>query len=221
MAELKIEKVTEDSPLKAKVQRIYIKSFPLFERVSLEPFFNSVSDGVEIFALSDEEDVVAFFCTLRKDKYYYLFYLAVDEDKRGKGIGSDIRSLLHFSVPDKGPLADADTWMPDMMQLMADGVQQKKKLLLQKMQGLAGEMSGQMNANLTGAVAASVQTAGNAGMPDNSAAIITVLENGFRVLRRAIEDKETSVQLDGETVSRSVTQRQNRRELMRGKAVTP
>ena len=79
MAELKIEKVTEDSPLKAKVQRIYIKSFPLFERVSLEPFFNSVSDGVEIFALSDEEDVVAFFCTLRKDKYYYLFYLAVDE----------------------------------------------------------------------------------------------------------------------------------------------
>ncbi len=137
------------------------------------------------------------------------------------GIGSDIRSLLHFSVPDKGPLADADTWMPDMMQLMADGVQQKKKLLLQKMQGLAGEMSGQMNANLTGAVSASVQTAGNAGMPDNSAAIITVLENGFRVLRRAIEDKETSVQLDGETVSRSVTQRQNRRELMRGKAVTP
>ena len=83
MTELKIEKVTEDSPLKAKVQRIYIKSFPLFERVSLEPFFNSVSDGVEIFALSDEEDVVAFFCTLRKGKYYYLFYLAVDEDKRG------------------------------------------------------------------------------------------------------------------------------------------
>lgn len=38
MTELKIEKVTEDSPLKAKVQRIYIKSFPLFERVSLEPF---------------------------------------------------------------------------------------------------------------------------------------------------------------------------------------
>ena len=84
MAELKIEKVTEDSPLKAKVQRIYIKSFPLFERVSLEPFFNSVSDGVEIFALSDEEDVVAFFCTLRKDKYYYsciLRSMKINEEK--------------------------------------------------------------------------------------------------------------------------------------------
>ena len=31
MAELKIEKVTEDSPLKAKVQRIYIKE-PLHKR---------------------------------------------------------------------------------------------------------------------------------------------------------------------------------------------
>ena len=62
MAEFKIEKVTEDSPLKAKVQRIYIKSFPLFERVSLEPFFNSVSDGVEIFALSDEKASAATSC---------------------------------------------------------------------------------------------------------------------------------------------------------------
>ena len=96
MTELKIEKVTEDSPLKAKVQRIYIKSFPLFERVSLEPFFNSVSDGVEIFALSDEEDVVAFFCTLRKGKYYYLFYLAVDEKinaERVSAVTSCPRSL--------------------------------------------------------------------------------------------------------------------------------
>ena len=58
MAELKIEKVTEDSPLKAKVQRIYIKSFPLFERVSLEPFFNSVSDGVEIFAHAQKRQVL-------------------------------------------------------------------------------------------------------------------------------------------------------------------
>ena len=33
---------------------------------------------------------------------------------------SSIRSYLHFSVPDKGPLADADTYMPDMMRLLAD-----------------------------------------------------------------------------------------------------
>lgn len=75
MTELKIEKVTEDSPLKAKVQRIYIKSFPLFERVSLEPFFNSVSDGVEIFALSDEEDVVAFSAHSEKESITTSFTL--------------------------------------------------------------------------------------------------------------------------------------------------
>lgn len=84
MAELKIEKVTEDSPLKAKVQRIYIKSFPLFERVSLEPFFNSVSDGVEIFALSDEEDVVAFSARSEKTSITTSFILRsmkINEEK--------------------------------------------------------------------------------------------------------------------------------------------
>lgn len=95
MEPLRIQKVSANSPLKPKVQRLFMKSFPIFERVSLEPFFNSDSKGVEIFALTDEkEEVRAFFCTLKKDSYYYLFYLAVDEEKRGLGIGSDILSAV-------------------------------------------------------------------------------------------------------------------------------
>ena len=35
-----------------------------------------------------------FSARSEKNKYYYLFYLAVDEDKRGKGIGSDILSAV-------------------------------------------------------------------------------------------------------------------------------
>lgn len=38
MTELKIEKVTEDSPLKAKVQRIYIKSFRSLSAFPWNPF---------------------------------------------------------------------------------------------------------------------------------------------------------------------------------------
>jgi len=37
-------------------------------------------------------------------------------------IGSTIKHFLGFSVPEKGPLADADTWMPDMMSLMTQGI---------------------------------------------------------------------------------------------------
>ena len=37
-------------------------------------------------------------------------------------VASAISSKLHFSVPDSGPLADADTYMPDMMKLYAEGI---------------------------------------------------------------------------------------------------
>jgi phage-related protein len=38
------------------------------------------------------------------------------------GVAETIASYLHFSVPDKGPLADADTYMPDFIKLMTSGI---------------------------------------------------------------------------------------------------
>jgi len=39
-----------------------------------------------------------------------------------KGVGDTIKSFLHFSVPDQGPLTDYMTWMPDFMQGMGNGI---------------------------------------------------------------------------------------------------
>lgn len=39
-----------------------------------------------------------------------------------KGIGNKIKSFLHFSVPDEGPLKDYMTWTPDFMKGMAGGI---------------------------------------------------------------------------------------------------
>lgn len=38
------------------------------------------------------------------------------------GVAQNIRNFLHFSKPDTGPLADFDTYMPDMMATMANGI---------------------------------------------------------------------------------------------------
>lgn len=43
-----------------------------------------------------------------------------------KGVANKIKSFLHFSVPDEGPLADFESWMPDFMQGLADGTQVRK-----------------------------------------------------------------------------------------------
>ena len=39
-----------------------------------------------------------------------------------QNIAGKVASLLHFSVPDEGPLADADKWMPDFGDLLAGGL---------------------------------------------------------------------------------------------------
>lgn len=38
------------------------------------------------------------------------------------GVGEKIKSFLHFSRPDEGPLRDYETWMPDMMKGLAAGI---------------------------------------------------------------------------------------------------
>lgn len=39
-----------------------------------------------------------------------------------KNVGKGIRSNLHFSRPDEGPLRDYETWMPDFMEGLAAGI---------------------------------------------------------------------------------------------------
>ncbi len=41
-------------------------------------------------------------------------------------VGNTIRSFLHFSVPDEGPLTDYETWMPDFMAGLAKGIEQSR-----------------------------------------------------------------------------------------------
>jgi len=61
--------------------------------------------------------------------------------KAVEGVAQDIRNFLHFSVPDKGPLSDFDTYMPDMIDLMVIGINGNKSKLFDTVKGLASGMS--------------------------------------------------------------------------------
>lgn len=56
-------------------------------------------------------------------------------------VASWISQYLHFSLPDKGPLSDMDKSMPDMIELMANGLNNNKSKLLNATQKLAQEMN--------------------------------------------------------------------------------
>ena len=57
-----------------------------------------------------------------------------------KGLGSKIKSFLHFSRPDEGPLRDYETWMPDFVQGMANGIEQNKYKLIDSVKIMASQM---------------------------------------------------------------------------------
>lgn len=55
-------------------------------------------------------------------------------------VADKIRSFLHFSVPDEGPLTDFESWMPDFMAGLAKGIEKSKDMVKDAVSGLASDM---------------------------------------------------------------------------------
>ena len=58
-----------------------------------------------------------------------------------RSVADTIRSYLHFSVPDIGPLTDYESWMPDFMKGLAKGIEQSKGLVSGAMNDVAAGMT--------------------------------------------------------------------------------
>lgn len=66
-----------------------------------------------------------------------------------KSIAKSIASFLHFSRPDVGPLRDYETWMPDMIDGMAEGIYKNAY----KLENAVSSLSAGMGMRMGGAVA--------------------------------------------------------------------
>ncbi len=62
-----------------------------------------------------------------------------------RSVADSIRSFLHFSVPDEGPLTDYESWMPDFMQGLAKGIEKSKSVVTDAIEGVSKDMT--INAN--------------------------------------------------------------------------
>ena len=68
-------------------------------------------------------------------------------------VANKIKSFLHFSRPDEGPLAEYESWMPDMVQGLSDSLKKASPDLINQTEALASGMSDAFNVN--GSVSAS------------------------------------------------------------------
>ena len=55
-------------------------------------------------------------------------------------VADTIKSFLHFSVPDEGPLTEYESWMPDFMSGLAKGIEKSKSMVTDAVSGLAADM---------------------------------------------------------------------------------
>lgn len=62
-----------------------------------------------------------------------------------KGVADKIRSFLHFSRPDEGPLRDYETWMPDFMEGLAKGIERNRDIVQRAVEKVSSDMKMQIN----------------------------------------------------------------------------
>lgn len=110
-----------------------------------------------------------------------------------RGIADTIWSYLHFSEPEKGPLADFSTYGPDMIKELAGGITRSKGLVEKAVSDIADTVAFQMPAVAGGSVvpysvSASSSTSGG------SADISTMMERFMSALD-TFEDSIQNMQL--------------------------
>lgn len=115
-------------------------------------------------------------------------------------VAETIKSFLHFSVPDEGPLTEYESWMPDFMSGLAKGIEKSKGMVKDAVSGLAADMvvnpqvnAGQMAVAGGGAVSSadinslvSAIREGVSGMNGNSGDIVIPVYLGGTMLDEVI-----------------------------------
>lgn len=56
-------------------------------------------------------------------------------------VADKIRSFLHFSVPDEGPLTDYEKWMPDFIGGLAKGIEKSRGMIESAMNGVTSDLT--------------------------------------------------------------------------------
>ena len=130
-----------------------------------------------------------------------------------KSVADKIKSFLHFSVPDEGPLTEYESWMPDFMKGLAKGIEKSKGLVADAVDGLAADMV--ISPNVT---AGSIQAA-QLEQRDAFSGILTGIQNAVGALQNTQQNTgniSIPVYIGGTLLDEVVVNAQNRQNLRSG-----
>lgn len=120
---LNVEPITEQSRFWKQVNTLAKEAFPPEEYLAPSELVKMAgSDNFDFLALLDDEVFVGFMVVMLYEDMAYLFFLAIDENSRGKGYGSRAIETLKAEYPNKTHTVDFE-----MLDDAAPNKQQREK----------------------------------------------------------------------------------------------
>ena len=132
-----------------------------------------------------------------------------------KGVAEKIKSFLHFSVPDEGPLTEYESWMPDFMKGLARGIERSKGLVADAVDGLAADMVISPRISGMDSFRAVAETNRLASV-DGVNSIVTAIKEGISGMSSQTGDIVIPVYVGGTMLDEVIINAQNRQNLRSG-----
>ena len=129
-----------------------------------------------------------------------------------KSVADKIKSFLHFSVPDEGPLTEYESWMPDFMNGLAKGIEKSKGVVAKAVEGVSQDMVINPNVNATSAAMESTSTSS----AQNTASIVGAIHDAIAGLNMQGGNISIPVYIGGTLLDEVVVNAQQRINLRSG-----
>ena len=127
-------------------------------------------------------------------------------------VANTIKSYLHFSVPDEGPLTEYESWMPDFMAGLARGIEKSKGMVKDAVSGLASDMVVNPQVNASQVALAGGGSIGKADM----GSLVNAIREGVSGMNGGGGDIVIPVYLGGTMLDEVIVNAQQRANLRSG-----
>lgn len=127
-------------------------------------------------------------------------------------VADTIKSFLHFSVPDEGPLTEYESWMPDFMSGLAKGIEKSKGMVKDAVSGLAADMvvNPQVNAGQM------AMAGGGSVSSEDLSSLVSAIREGVSGINGGGGDIVIPVYLGGTMLDEVIVNAQQRANLRSG-----
>lgn len=129
-----------------------------------------------------------------------------------KGVADKIKSFLHFSVPDEGPLTDYESWMPDFMGGLAKGIDKSRGMIQKAVSGVSSDMVVSPKVSSM----ESMTGTGTAAQPEGISGMLSAITSAIENIKPDSGDIVIPVYLGGTILDEVIVSAQQRANLRSG-----